>query len=497
MIKSILILGGGSAGFLAAITLKTRLPALQITVLRSKEIGIIGVGEGTAVGFVGHLHGYLGLDPGTFLREANPIWKLGIRFLWGPRPQFYYAFSSQLDTRYSDLPKPTGFYAGEDMADYGRHSALMARNRAFSRDDAGKPRIDGAFGYHLENATFVAWLEQAAVKMGIGVTEGTVASVEQNETGVVALRLDDGRRAAADLFVDASGFKSVLIRQTLGERYVDYSPSLWCNRAVVGGWDRGPGEPIQPYTVCETMDAGWAWRIDHEHRINRGYVFSSGFLSDEAAEAELRRKNPKIGPTRVIRFPSGRVERAWVKNVVAVGNAYGFVEPLEATNLSIICQWVRNIAEILIDGDRVVRPTQRSLYNSVQARTFDAVRWFLSLHYKFNARLQTPFWTECRSRVDYSGAAPVVEFYEENGPSGFSRALLDPTDPFGIEGYLVLLVGQKAPTRTRYNASEYERTTWLTHRAAIARVADAGITPEEALPILKSPEWAWDRRNFT
>jgi tryptophan halogenase len=113
--------------------------------------------------------------------------------------------------------------------------------------------------------------------------------------------------------------------------------------------------------------------------------------------------------------------------------------------------------------------------------------FIISLHYKFNARLQTPFWTECRSRVDYSGAAAVVEFYEENGPSGFSRALLDPTDPFGIEGYLVLLLGQKAPTRTRYNASEYERTTWRTHRATIAEVADAGITPEEALPILKSP----------
>jgi tryptophan halogenase len=383
------------------------------------------------------------------------------------------------------------------MTDYGKHSALMARNRAFARGADGKPFIDGAFGYHLENATFVAWLEKAAIDAGVGIIDGTVASVEQNEKGVAALLLEDGRRVAADLFIDASGFRSVLIRQTLGEPFVDYSRSLWCDRAVVGGWNRSPGEPIQPYTVVETMDAGWAWRIDHEHRINRGYVYSSAFLTDDAAEVELRRKNPRIGPTRVIRFPSGRVERAWVKNVVAIGNAYGFVEPLEATNLSIICQWARNVAEILHDGDRVVRPSQRKLYNSIQARTFDAVRWFLALHYKFNTRITTPFWTQCRRDVDYSGAAGVVEFYEENGPSGFSRALLDPTDPFGIEGYLVLLVGQKAPTRTIYHASEHERAIWQAHVATIRRTAEAGVTPEEAMPQLKSPQWKWERRNFT
>lgn len=162
----------------------------------------------------------------------------------------------------------------------------------------------------------------------------------------------------------------------------------------------------------------------------------------------------------------------------------------------LMIKWARNVAEILHDGDLVVRPSQQKLYNAIQARTFDAVRWFLAIHYKFNTRITTPFWTECRQDVNYSGAADVVEFYEQNGPSGFSRALLDPTDPFGIEGYLVLLVGQKAPTRTLYHASQQERALWQAHVAAIRKTADAGVTPEEAMPQLKSPAWKWERRNF-
>jgi tryptophan halogenase len=496
MVNSVLVLGGGSAGFLTAITLKVRLPGLRVTVLRSKEIGIIGVGEGTTVGVTSHLHGYLGIDPGVFHREAQPIWKLGIHFLWGERPEFYYAFTRHLDARHADLPKPTGFYANEDMTDYGINSALMARNRAFVRDGNGLPVVDGTFGYHLENSTFVAWLEKTAGQLGIEVADGTVAHVKQEESGVAGLALQDGRMMTADLFVDASGFRSVLMRETLKEPVIDYSPSLWCDRAVIGGWDRGPDEPIQPYTVAETMDAGWAWRIDHEHRINRGYVFCSAFLTDDGAEAEFRRKNPQVGPTRIVRFSSGRVERAWVKNVVAIGNAFGFVEPLEATSLSMICQWARNVAEILQDGDRVVRPSQRSLYNAIQAQTFDAVRWFLSIHYKFNGREQTPFWTECRQKVDFSGAAGVVEFFQENGPSGFSRALLSPTDPFGVEGYLVMLVGQRVPFRTTHVRTNEEWRIWSEFRRAVRQTADRAVPVDEALLRLRSPEWKWQRKAF-
>ncbi len=149
------------------------------------------------------------------------------------------------------------------------------------------------------------------------------------------LRLESGRRETADLYLDASGFASVLLGKALGEPFVSYDKTLFCDRAVVGGWDRKDPEDmvIKPYTTCETMNCGWCWQIEHENRINRGYVYSSGFISDEEAEKEFRMKNPKVGPTRIVRFVSGRYRNVWVKNVVAVGNAGGFVEPLEATAL--------------------------------------------------------------------------------------------------------------------------------------------------------------------
>ena len=495
-IQSILVLGGGSAGFLAAITLKRWLPRLNVTVLRSKDIGIIGVGEGTTVAVTNHLHGYLGLDPGEFHREVDPVWKLGGRLIWGSRPYFDYGFSQQLNHKYPDLPKSTGFYAYDDMSDYGMHSAMMSRNRAFRRDDAGLPIVDGAFAYHLENETFVRWLEKTAARMGVTIMDGTVVDVKQGEVGITALHLDDGRSMSADLFVDASGFQSVLIRKALSEPHISYKSSLWCDRAVVGGWDR-QDEPIQPYTVLETMDAGWAWRIDHRRKINRGYVFSSAFLSDELAEREFRQKNPKLDSTRIVPFTSGRHQRTWVKNVVAIGNAFGFVEPLEATSLGMICHFAQILGVLLHDTDGHVSPSQQSLYNGILTSAFDNIRWFLSIHYKFNERLASSFWQECREKVDFSGAAPIVNYYQENGPTTLLRTpLLDPGDPFGTEGYLALLLGQKVPFRQSYVPSDEDQERWQAHRMSIRQMADRAVGVAEAMALLKSPHWKWHRGTF-
>ncbi len=496
-VNSVLVLGGGSAGFLAAITLKGRHPSIAVTLLRSKDIGIIGVGEGTTVAVTSHLHGYLGIDPGKFHREAHPVAKLGIRFLWGSRPYFDYAFAQQLDTKIPPLSKPTGFYVDDEMVDFGLSTAMMGRNKVFPRDNNGHPFIDCTFAYHLENETFVRFLENAAASIGIVILDGTVAEVQQNDHAVTGVQIDDGRLLKADLFVDCSGFKSVLLRQALKEPVIDYSSSLWCDRAVVGGWDRNPTEPIQPYTVAETMSSGWAWRIDHEHRINRGYVYCSRYQSDEQAEREFREKNPAVGPTRIVRFFSGRAERPWVKNVIAIGNAFGFVEPLEATSLGVICTSARNLAEMLADGDLVVRDTQRSLYNLLHTKAFDQIRWFLSLHYKFNTRLDTPFWNDCREKVDFSGVASIVDYFHENGPSAlFRNALLDPADPFGVEGYLVMLVGQKVPYRKVYTLTDADRKTWGTFRQRFIAMAERALTVEQSIQQLKSPTFRWKREWF-
>lgn len=492
MIQRILVLGGGSAGFLAAITVKQKNPHLAVTVLRSKDIGIIGVGEGTTVPVLNHLHGYLRVDHAEFHRIAQPTWKLGVRFLWGPRPYFDYGLSFQLDLHYRGLSKVAGYYCYHDGSlDFGFASAYMTHNTIFPRQSNGLPRITTDPAYHLENEHFVAYLEHYAKKVGVAIMDDTVVEVEQNEAGVAKLLLASGAAVTADLYVDCSGFRSQLLGKTLREPFISFKPSLFCDRAVVGGWDRAD-EPIKPYTTAETMNAGWSWQIDHEYRINRGYVYSSDFITDDEAEREFRAKNPKVVNTRVVKFISGCYERLWVKNVVAIGNAGGFVEPLESTSLGLICQDSHALAESLRDSDGELCPTQIRLYNRRSSLLWHLVRRFLAVHYKFNTRLQTPFWRACQEKTDLCGAEEFVEFYQENGPSTLWRNLvLEPRDPFGFEGNLSMMIGMNVPCRKVYAPPEAEVRVWDNICRTIQSVTKQAVTVKEALECIRAPGWQW------
>src|SRR4051812_26109462 len=239
---------------------------------------------------------------------------------------------------------------------------------------------------------------------------------QRGEEGIKTLRFASGRVESADLFIDCSGFASALLGGCLGEGFVSYDRTLFCDRAVVGGWTR-TSEAIKPYTTCETMQSGWCWQIEHETRINRGYVYSSAFISDDAAEGEFREKNPLITDTRVVKFTSGRYENFWVGNVVAIGNAGGFVEPLEATALGVIAFQSRTLAEILRDGDQEATRFRRDQYNSLHRRHWDSIRDFLAVHYRFNTRIDSQFWRHCQQHCELAGAAAALECYQENGPS--------------------------------------------------------------------------------
>jgi tryptophan halogenase len=496
MIRSVLILGGGSAGFLTALALKTRIPELPLTLLRSKDLGIIGVGEGTTTSVGNHLHHYCKLDLDRFYRIAEPQWKIGIRFEWGPRPFFNYVFGFELDTHYGVLSRGTGYYLkNEEPFDAtGVQSRLMNENKIWLRLPNGMPRIaSDEFTYHLENEKFVQYLELMANERGINVVDDTVIGVEQDDNGVTKLRLQSEMEISADLYVDASGFRSQLMGQTLKEPFLSYKDSLFCDRAVVGGWDR-EDEPIKPYTTAETMNHGWAWQIEHERRINRGYVFSSPFVSDNDAEAEFRAKNPKVKATRFVPFKSGRYERLWVKNVVAVGNAAAFVEPLEATSLASICIQAQALAETLADCDWEPNRSTVFNFNRQLTRGYDAVRDFLALHYRFNRRIDTPFWRECLEKVELHHGNRVVDFYKENGPSVlWRRTLFDETEgrEFGMEGYLAMLVGLCAPYETKFRPSEQDQKNWATIQQAVRNKVASAYTVPEALALVRSPHWRW------
>jgi tryptophan halogenase len=490
MIKTILVLGGGSAGFIAAISLKTRIPSMDITVVRSKEIGIIGVGEGSPLAFPPYLHGYCKLDHLDFLKKAKPVWKLGLRFLnWGPRPFFDYTFAPALNATWNEFSKPVGYFVDEDFSYANQSSALCSANKVFAKTNQGQPIINRDFGYHVENVPFVAYLESHALTIGVKIAEDTVESVEQQDAGVTSLKLRSGQSMSADLFVDASGFVSLLLGKTLAEPFNSYKATLFCDRAVVGGWER-TNEPIKPYTTCEGMDSGWCWQIEHENRINRGYVYSSAFISDENAEREFRAKTPKVGDTRIVKFISGRYERCWVKNVVAIGNSTGFVEPLEATSLGAICDESFMLAETIADADFAPGPQMMRKYNERCGQKWDNIRDFLAMHYRFNTHATTSFWRECQEKVDLCGAVDFVEYFKENGPSLVYRTgLVNELHQFQMEGLLAILVGLKVPYPRKYVPSENDRNLWNEIRGHLKQQGEAGYSVEEAIAALSSGQW--------
>ncbi|MCC6233859.1 MAG: tryptophan 7-halogenase [Verrucomicrobiales bacterium] len=490
-IRNVLVLGAGSAGLMAAVTLKRKLPDLQVTVVRSPDLGVIGVGEGTTPSFPRHFFESLRLKPQQFYQIAEPTWKLGVRFLWGPRPEFFYTFALEHAQRHPDLSRNAGFYPDPTTPLCGPVSAYMAHNRAFPRRPDGSPQFHNQHAFHIENRKLVAWLEGVCRTLGVAFQDALVTA-ERSDEGIAALITETGERLTADLYLDASGFRSELLERALQERHHSYDDTLFCDRAVIGGWPR-TDEPIRPYTTAETMDAGWCWQIEHESFINRGYVYSSRFISDDAALAEFLGKNPRVATTpRVVRFRSGRTARNWVGNVVGIGNAVGFVEPLEATALQIICVQVSTLADALLDSLCDPTPTLIELYNRFNAQAWDDIRDFLAVHYRFNTRLDTPFWIAARHETQLHGAEFLVQFYKENGPSIVAGAqLLHPSNSFGMDGYLALLVGQLVPHQKPHHPSPAEASAWNKRLRTWSADAERGLTVRQCLDSIRLPGTPW------
>lgn len=490
-VKRIVVLGAGSAGLIAAATLKVHLPQIEVIVLASSDLGIIGVGEGTTTYVPEHLHGYMRMPVDEFFASAEPTWKLGVRFLWGPRPAFSYPFTTQVDRREPGLSRSVGYYCEEDFSYSDLTSALMQQGKALPRGANGTPIIGKNLAYHLENESLVKTLHRYATKLDVRFQEGTVAHVECDDSGVRKLQLTDGSELTADLYVDCSGFRSELLARALGVPFESFRGSLFCDRAIVGGWSR-TNEPILPYTTAETMNAGWCWQIEHERRINRGYVYSSDFLTDEQAETEFRKCNPLVEKTRIVPFVSGAYVRSWEKNVVAIGNSSGFVEPLEATALNVICAASQALTASLIAADRRPERLLRDGFNDYTFRLWQSIRRFLAVHYRFNTRLDTPFWRACRSDVDLAGNEQLVEYYQEYGPDSiWLTTRIDPVDPFRADGLLTLLIGQRVPYRRAFHPSAEEAAAFQAHRTQWWLEAQQGFDVAEGLRIVRLPQWKW------
>jgi tryptophan 7-halogenase len=487
MVERVLVLGAGTAGLLSAIALKTKIPRLRVTLLGTDEPAASASVEGTAPHFRELVHRYLGIGLPEFYREVAPTPKLGMRYIWGPRPSFNLPYGSHVLAQPEGFARPLGYYCDEDMENLCPASSLMSACRAFPVAENGSLVIVEDMAYHLDAERLVSFLMRHATKLGVECRSEKIREVKQGAEGVAGLVTESRITHQADIYVDSSGPRSLLVGHSLGEPLLSYRSSLFCDRTLTGTRLRDADEPIRPYTTAEAMNAGWCWQLDLEDRIALGYVYASDFLSDQEAEKEFLAKNPRGRTTGVLTFESGRRRNAWTQNVVGVGEAAGFIEPLAAASLQMISHDVSRLTEILLDAKLSPGPAARA-YNVRSATSWDAIRDFLAVHYRFNTRLDTPFWRACRADVDLGGASELVAYYQREGPDGRGAHLVPPSHSwlgFTADAFYTLLLGQRVPYRKTYEPSDDELRELAMIRLENRALALNSFEPGRALRLFR------------
>ncbi len=438
-VKSVGIVGGGTAGYLTALALRKNLPHLDVTLIESSAVPVIGVGEATTPLMPQFLHVDLGLEIAEFFAQVQPTLKLGIRFDWGDIPPGFFNYP------FGQLSLADSLAHEGHILNCSFRSMLMTASRvpmAISSKGKVISGLDQMVAYHLENQRFVGYLKSQAERSGMALVDARIVEVEVEgeRDGVAALHDEYGRSFCFDLYVDCSGFRSLLMGKALGSGFLDYSASLFTDSALIAAAAHR-GE-VRPYTKAETMDAGWCWTTLLPDEDHCGYVFSSAFLSVDEAAAEMRQRLPSMGTPRLIRFRSGRRRHFWKANVVAMGNAYAFVEPLESTALHMLIRQIGVLFSALRNPQRP--PSSRAAVSRRVAAWWDYLSWFLALHFKFNRRLTTPFWKACADQIDISRHAELLDAFRHSGKvtweSDSSRCYPDPL--WGPQGVEVMLRGQ-------------------------------------------------------
>ncbi|KQV46794.1 tryptophan halogenase [Pelomonas sp. Root1217] len=441
-LQRIVIVGGGSAGWITAAPLARMLcrpdqpdQHCEVTLVESADIGTVGVGEATlpTIQFYNQL---LGIDEADFVRRTRATFKLGIEFQdWGRiGNRFFHGFGGFGPAIHN---RPLWAYwlrlqaLGDQLPSYEEWSTatVMARQMRFVPPTPGEPAPSNAFNYafHFDASLYGAYLREYALKHGAQRTEGTITRVETRpEDGfVTALHLSDGRRVEGDLFIDCSGFRALLIDGAMKSPYEDWSHWLPCDRALAVPCESAG--PMTPYTRSTARTAGWQWRIPLQHRTGNGLVYCSGYLSDDEAQRTLldNLDGKALDEPRQQRFVTGRRKQGWVKNVVAVGLSSGFLEPLESTSLHLIMDAVSRLTAML--PDQSFQPALADEFNRQMAYRYESVRDFIILHYKLGERRDSEFWRYCADMPIPDDLAHQIALFRKTGrvaviePEGFAE----------------------------------------------------------------------------
>ncbi|MEO5622571.1 MAG: tryptophan halogenase family protein [Dokdonella sp.] len=499
-IRSIVIVGGGTAGWMAAAALaKVFGTHCSIRLVESEEIGTVGVGEAT----VPHLKLFnriLEIDEIEFVKEVRGTFKLGVQFVdWGKIGDHYIHGFGAIGHDYGLLPFHQYWlklHRSGHAADIGAYSlntaaAPLGRFMTSASDvPPTSPLANIAYAYHFDAGRYAHYLRAYAEVRGVRRTEGKVAQtcLRGADGFIETVVLDSGERIEGDLFIDCSGFRGLLIEQALHTGYEDWTHWLPCDRAIalpctVAG-------PPTPYTRSTARGAGWQWRIPLQNRTGNGLVYSSVHLSDDEAASILVKNidGEALGDPRMLRFVTGKRRKFWNRNCIAIGLSSGFMEPLESTSIYLIQSGIarlinlfpdRNFSQIVIDR-----------YNEQASFEVDRIRDFLILHYHATTRDDTPFWNDCRTMKIPEPLAQTVALFRNSG-----RFYRNAEELFAVASWVQVMIGQGIEPQCWHPAvdllPDHELRTLVTgvqrvidtcvdampaHQAFIDRYCKAGIS---------------------
>ena len=445
-IREVVIVGGGTAGWMTAAALSRFLNNgyTRVTLIESEEIGTIGVGEATIPPLISY-NSLLGINENEFVKATQATFKLGIEFVnWGGIGERYFHPFGIIGQDLQGIPFHQ-LYLRErkrrvlpDISAWGM-SAVAAAHGKFARPgvNAGFPLNQLLYAFHFDAGLYARFLRSFAEAGGVRRIEGKVVDVQLNgQSGFVeSVKLNDGQSVPGELFIDCSGFRGLLIEQALETGYEDWTHWLPCDRAIaVPSKLTGPPDP---FTRSTAHSSGWQWRIPLQHRMGNGHVYSSAHISDDEAERVLldNLEGEPLADPRRLTFTTGMRKQAWNRNVIALGLSGGFVEPLESTSIHLIQAGIARLINMF--PDRRFNPIERDEYNRRMQQGYEWVRDFIILHYSQTKRDDSDFWKQCRAIDIPTALADRIEHFRNKG-----RIFAEGVELFGLTSWLTVMMGQ-------------------------------------------------------
>jgi tryptophan halogenase len=438
-IKNIVIAGGGTAGWMTAAALSSLLgPNLNITLIESDDIPVVGVGEATIPPLL-TFHKLLKINEQEFMKATKATFKLGISFEnWRESGhEYFHSFGTTgkdcwAATFHNFWLKSIRDGYKAEFEDYCLEIKAARKNRfARLRDDSLN------YAYHLDASLYAKFLRTIAQRKGVCRREGMITQVEQDENSgnITAVHLKSGERVDGDLFIDCTGFVGLLIEKTLNAGYDDWSHWLPCDKAVAVQTELS-GEMI-PYTRSTAHGSGWRWRIPLQNRVGNGLVYCSKYMSDEEAQKTLLEnvKGKLLNKPRVINFRAGRRRKTWVKNCVAIGLSSGFIEPLESTSIHLIQRSIIRLMQLF--PTQGIKAADIAEFNRQSTSETNYIRDFIILHYKVTNRQDTEFWRYCKNMEVPESLQRRIDLFTQSG-----RIFREDVDLFLENSWVQVMMGQ-------------------------------------------------------